>query len=77
METKINFEEISKLESGDATLYHYGVAEVNGEEFEFTLIEMVTNDYSSFDITWVDETPENQEVIESQIMDTYSQENNK
>ena len=71
MATKITFDEISRLKSGNATLWHYGVAEVDGKEYDFSLAEMVDNDWSSFEVTWVDETPDNHEETDRLVIERY------
>ena len=71
MATKITFDEISRLKSGNATLWHYGVAEVDGKEYDFTLAEMVDTNWSSFEVTWVDETPDNHQEVEKLILEQY------
>lgn len=71
MVIKISFDEISRLESGNATLWHYGTAEVHGKGYEFTLAEMVDNNWSSFEVTWVEDTPQNKVVVEKVLMEEY------
>lgn len=71
MENRITFEEISKLESGNATLWHYGTAQVQGLKYDFTLAEMVDNNWSSFEVTWVDSVPYGHTEIEKQIIGEY------
>lgn len=71
MGTKITFDEISRLKSGNATLWHYGVAEVDGKVYDFTLAEMVDNNWSSFEVTWVEETPVGKESVEKAILEEY------
>lgn len=71
METKITFEEISRLSSGTATLWHYGTATIDGKDYDFSLAEMKDNNWSSFEVTWVDETPENHEDLDRAVIDAY------
>ncbi len=77
MENTIQFEEISRLESGNATLWHFGTAKVGEKEYDFTLAEMVDNNWSSFEVTWVDETPSGKDELEEQIIDRYQEEARK
>lgn len=71
MTANITFDEIARLKSGNATLWHYGTANVHGKEYDFSLAEMVDNNWSSFETTWVDETPENHQEIEKLILEQY------
>ena len=71
MTANITFDEIARLKSGNATLWHYGTANVQGKEYDFSLAEMVDNNWSSFETTWVDETPENHQEIEKLILEQY------
>lgn len=77
MPTAITFEEISRLKSGNATLWHYGEVKVGEAEYPFTLAEMVDNNWSSFEVTWVEQTPENNVEIEQEIIDQYQDEARK
>lgn len=77
MAIKISFDEISRLRSGNATLWHFGTAEVDGKEYDFTLAEMVDNNWSSFEVTWVDGTPENNVELEDFLIDEYQEEARK
>ena len=77
MKAKITFDEIARLKSGNATLWHYGTAEVGGKGYDFSLAEMVDNNWSSFEVTWVDETPENHHEIEKLVLEEYEVESGK
>ena len=77
MTTTITFDEISRLKTGNATLWHYGTAKVGGKEYDFTLAEMVDNNWSSFEVTWVEETPSGVEELEQEIIDNYQEEARK
>lgn len=77
MKAEITFEEISRLKSGTATLWHYGTAKVNGKDHDFSLAEMRDNNSSSFEVTWVDETPENHTEIEREVISAYEEESGK
>lgn len=77
MENTISFDEISKLSSGTATLWHYGTATVSGKNYDFSLAEMRDNNWSSFEVTWVDETPENHTEIDKEVISAYEEESGK
>jgi len=74
MATKITFDEISRLRSGNATLWHYGEVRIGEITFPFTLAEMVDNNWSSFEVTWVEGTPQDQDELEQEIIDQYQEE---
>jgi hypothetical protein len=71
MKAEITFDEISRLKSGTATLWHYGTAKVNGKEYDFSLMEIVDDNGSSFEVTWVDETPENHQETDRLVIERY------
>jgi hypothetical protein len=63
--TKIFFEN-ENSKNGTWT-WHYGTY---NEQYPFSICEMYEplNDTSSFEITWIEETPENSSEIESEIL---------
>jgi len=77
MKAEITFEEISRLKSGTATLWHYGTATIGDKGYDFSLAEMRDDNGSSFEVTWMDETPENHTEIESQVVSAYDEESEK
>lgn len=64
---KINFEPKEQQECS-SMMWHYGEAIKDNKSFPFTLCEMYdsTTNTSSFEVTWIEETPEgitDQEII--------------
>ena len=54
--------------------WHYGELKQNGKAFPFSLLEMYepTNDTYSHEITWCEDTPDNNEELENEIMDKFN-----
>lgn len=75
---KIKFDkEDSDERTSSGWNWFYGTAEVNGKEFNFSLLEMNTKvggqNTTATEITWVDETPEGSSEIESQIENEFEE----
>jgi len=71
---EITWEEITpRPNGGNYDIYHYGIIKVNGVDFEFTLCEMYNsnNDYTCYEVTWVNDTPENASELETAIQTNY------
>ena len=68
---------IEKEPKANGMIFHAGVfTDNNGKEFDFTLLEMYdsNSDYSSFEITFCDETPEDVKEAEKVIMNEFNKE---
>ena len=74
----IYFEEITPRPSrGSYELYHYGEMEFLDEQYPFTLVEMYDSNigYTSYEVTWVEGTPDNfVSQLEDAIVDEYEEE---
>lgn len=67
---EVEFDEIHVPDyKGNSTNYYYGRVHFNGKYFEFTIVEMYdsNSDSSSFEVTWVDKTPQKSKELEDKI----------
>lgn len=71
---KVNFESSEETEQGSGWLWHYGTLTKDDKEYPFSVLEMSTNVGGmqldpTFEITWVEDEPENKEEAEELILD--------
>lgn len=67
----MNFEvEIEEEKNPSYTKWHYGNVKQNGKEFGFSVAEMYdsNSDSTEFDITWIEEFPEDLEKVKEHIL---------
>jgi hypothetical protein len=77
MKAIITFDKEENVKDGDWN-WHYGTAKVGETEHPFSLLEMADNVGgeqvgSSYEVTWVETTPENSEVIEKEIISKFEE----
>ena len=65
--------EAPELDCVPAMQWHYGTVKQNGKEYPVTVCEMYESNSgtSSFEVTWVEETPENSVELETLILEKF------
>lgn len=71
--TEIRFDADNERQNG--WTWHYGNVEQDNKEYPFTLLEMYdsNSDSSEFELTWCDDTPDNSDSLEKQILEKFSE----
>ena len=61
MKTKIEFDAITPINDHSSMVWHYGSVTQGKKKYDFTLCEMYDSNSgtSSYEVTWMDETPPN------------------
>lgn len=72
---QIIFEPSNDNEGNPTMIWYYGDVVVNGFTYPFSLCEMYepNTGTSSYEVTWVDETPENSKGLEKMIEDKFDE----
>lgn len=76
-QVQINFEPSNDNEGNPTMTWHYGDVVVNGVTYPFSLCEMYepNTGTSSYEVTWVEETPENSVDLEKMIKNKFDEVN--